>query len=450
MEADHIKCPECGAEIEVGEVLARQIEADVAARLNKEADARLKRAVEETKAAERSAVNLELKDLEQRLKEGQKKLADAEARELAIRAQQRELEVREKKLEEDIAAKLKEREAAIIQQSREEAKAALAKQLTDMEGALKSREEAMEQARARELELLKEKRQLEEQRKEAELDYQRKLDAERRVLEEKIAERYATEGELKLRERDKQIEDLRKALTEAKRKSEQGSMETQGEALELSLESTLQRQFPQDTVEAVPKGIRGADLIHTVRNEMFTECGKIVWEAKNTKAWSASWIEKLKADQREVGANLAILVSTELPEGITSFGLVDGVWVCSVSAYQPLVIALREQLIQVSFARKASEMTSSKMEVVYNYLSGNEFRHKIEAIVESFVAMQDQLAKEKRAFQKQWKEREKQIERVIENTAGMYGDIRGLIGASIPEIKALSLDDDPLLLEATE
>ena len=449
METDHIQCPECGAEIEVGEVLAKQIEADVASRLKKESEAKLKRVVEEARTAERTAVNLEIKDLELRVSEGQKKVKDAEARELELRSQQRALEEREKALEQAVAERVKASEAQIEARIREESRASMSKELGDLESALKSKEQAMEEAHKRELSLMKEKRALEDKGREAELEYQRKLEGERRQLEEKLSERYASESELKLKERDKQIEDLRKALSDAKRKSEQGSMETQGEALELTLEAALQARFPQDTVEPVPKGIRGADLIHTVHDDAFKPCGKIVWEAKNTKAWSAGWIEKLKADQREVGANLAILVSSVLPEGVTTLGLVDGVWVCSVTAYQPLVVALREQLIQVSFARSASEITSGKMEVVYNYLSGDEFRHKIEAIVEAFVAMQDQLSREKRAFQKQWKEREKQIERVIDNTAGMYGDIRGLIGSSIPEIKALSLDDD-LLLEVDD
>jgi hypothetical protein len=227
-------------------------------------------------------------------------------------------------------------------------------------------------------------------------------------------------------------------------------METQGEALELDLEANLSIHFPHDEIAPVSKGIRGADVIQTVNNQSMVGCGSIIWETKNTKAWNSGWIDKLKDDQRSIGANLAVLVSTELPEGIKAFGEVDGVWVTSVASYVPLAMALRQQLIQVTFARGASKGKSEKMEMVYEYLTGDAFRHKVEAIVETFVGMQDQLNKEKRAYTRLWKEREKQIERIIENTAGMYGDVRGLIGSSVPEIKALTLEGDELLLGVDE
>ena len=307
----------------------------------------------------------------------------------------------------------------------------------------------MDEARARELVLLQEKAALEEARKDMELVYQRKSIEERQQLEKQLIEKYSSETDLKLKERDKQIEDLRKSLAEAKRVSEQGSMETQGEVLELDLEANLNMHFPHDEIAPVPKGIRGADVIQTVNNQG-VNCGSIIWETKNTKAWSSAWIDKLKDDQRAVGANLAVLVSTELPEGINTFGQLDGVWVSSVAAYIPLAMALRQQLAQVTFARSASEGKSEKMEMVYEYLAGDAFRHKVEAIVETFVGMQEQLNKEKRAYARLWKEREKQIDRIIENTAGMYGDVRGLIGAAVPEIKALSLEADELLLDVDD
>jgi hypothetical protein len=270
------------------------------------------------------------------------------------------------------------------------------------------------------------------------------LDEERR----KLGEQYASEADLKLKERDKQIEGLRKALENAKRKSEQGSMETQGEALELDLEANLGQNFPYDQIDPVPKGIRGADVIQQVHHQGQTKSGTIIWEAKNTKAWNNNWIEKLKDDQRELGANVAVIVSSVMPEGVRNFDLIDGVWVCSVTSYIPLAMALRQQLIQVAFVRMASEGKSGKMEMAYQYLSGDEFYQKVEAIVETFVGLQEQLDKEKRAYSKIWKEREKQIERAINNTASMYGDIRGLIGSSVPEIKALSLDGENDLLES--
>ena len=450
LESDHIKCPQCGTEIEVGEVLARQVTVAVEARLREEAEARLKQAVASAQSKEREAVRLQLRDMESQLSEKDKAVQAAEAKELALLARQRELASREKQLDQAVEKRLAEREQALSKQIKEESARATAKELDALQQALQSKVAAMDEARARELVLLQEKAALEEKRKDMALDYQRKLSEERQQLEKQLIEKYAGEADLKLKERDKQIEDLRKSLAEAKRVSEQGSMETQGEALELDLEANLNMHFPHDEISPVPKGIRGADVIQAVHNESMLDCGSIIWETKNTKAWNGAWIDKLKDDQRAIGANLAVLVSTELPEGVKTFGQLDGVWVASVAAYIPLAMTLRQQLVQVTFARSASEGKSEKMEMVYEYLSGDAFRHKVEAIVETFVGMQEQLNKEKRAYARLWKEREKQIERIIENTAGMYGDVRGLIGSAVPEIQALTLEDDGLLLGMDE
>jgi len=450
LESDNIKCPQCGTEIEVGEVLARQVAADVEARLRQEAEARLKQAVATAQEQERDAVRLQLKDMESQLSEKNKAVQAAEAKELALLAGQRELAARTKQLDQDVEKRLAVREQELTRQIQEQTSKAASQQLEALQQALQSKDAAMDEARTRELVLLKEKAALEEKRKGMELDYQRKLTEEHQQLEKQLIDKYASEADLKLKERDKQIEDLRKSLSEAKRKSEQGSMETQGEALELDLEANLSSHFPHDGIAPVPKGIRGADVIQSVHNESMVDCGSLIWETKNTKAWNNAWIDKLKDDQRSIGANLAVLVSTELPEGIKTFGQLDGVWVTSVAACIPLAMTLRQQLVQVTFARSASEGKSEKMEMVYEYLSGDAFRHKVEAIVETFVGMQEQLNKEKRAYSRLWKEREKQIERIIENTAGMYGDVRGLIGSAVPEIQALTLEGDELLLGVDE
>ena len=450
MEADHIKCPQCGTEIEVGEVLATQVTAAVEARVRREAEARLQQAVVAARTKERDAVRLQLHDMESQLSEKDKAVQAAEAKELALLARQRELAAREKQLEQDVEKRLALREQELTRQIQQQTSEASAQQLEALQLSLQAKETAMDAARSRELTLLKEKAELEDKRKNMELDYQRKLAGERQLLEQQLIDKYAGEADLKLKERDKQIEDLRKSLADAKRKSEQGSMETQGEALELDLQANLISHFPYDRISPVPKGIRGADIIQIVHNEGMVNCGSLVWETKNTKAWSAAWIDKLKDDQRAIGANLAVLVSTELPEGIKTFGQLDGVWVSSVAACIPLAMALRQQLAQVTYARSAAQGKTEKMEMVYEYLAGDAFRHKVEAIVETFIGMQEQLNKEKRAYVRLWKEREKQIERIIENTAGMYGDVRGLIGSAIPDIKALTLEADELLLGMDE
>ncbi|MGB5340208.1 MAG: DUF2130 domain-containing protein [Gammaproteobacteria bacterium] len=371
VESDHIKCPSCGTEIEVGEVLAKQVTVAVEARLRQEAEARLKQAVASAQAQERDAVRVQLQDMQLQLSEKDKAVQAAEKKELDLLARQRELAAREKQLDQAVEQRLAVREQELTKQIQKQATQAIAKDMDALQQALQSKEAAMDEARTRELALLKDKAALEEQRKNMELDYQRKLAGERQQLEKQLIDKYAGEADLKLKERDKQIEDLRKSLAEAKRKSEQGSMETQGEALELDLEANLTSHFPHDAIAPVPKGIRGADVIQTVHNQSMVACGSIIWETKNTKAWNSAWIDKLKDDQRAIGANLAVLVSTELPEGIKTFGQVDGVWVTSVAAYIPLALTLRQQLMQVTFARSASEGKSEKMELVYEYLSGD-------------------------------------------------------------------------------
>jgi hypothetical protein len=236
-----------------------------------------------------------------------------------------------------------------------------------------------------------------------------------------------------------------------KRKAEQGSMETQGEVLEQDFEARLKALFVHDDIQPVPKGIKGADLIQSVRTPMGDECGVLLWETKNTKAWSNAWTPKLKDDMIETRASIAVLVSVVLPNGIKRFGQVDGVWVSDPLCAIPLAAVLREQLEAISRERTASTGKNEKMEALYQYLAGVEFKQKIEGIIEAFTSMQEQLNKERRAMEKHWKQREKEIERVVKNTAGLYGDMQGIIGGQIPAIPALELDDEPPpLLEESE
>jgi hypothetical protein len=253
-------------------------------------------------------------------------------------------------------------------------------------------------------------------------------------------QRFGEHQDLKIKEKDKLIEDLRKALDDAKRKSEQGSQERQGEVLEIDVEAELARRFPQDAILPVAKGARGADLVQEVRDHAMRVCGAIVWETKNARHWQRGWLDKVKQDQRAVGANLAVIVSTALPDGIVEFGCVDGVWVAGLRAWPALAVALREQLIQVAFAHAAAEGKHEKMEFLYRYLAGDQFRRRIEATVEAFTALRNGLTRERNAMERIWNEREKQIDRVLANTAGMYGEVRGIVGSSVPPVPALELD----------
>jgi hypothetical protein len=362
----------------------------------------------------------------------------------ALTAQlQGEIEVR-------LRAETESRLKAVAAQAEARAREQSSQELRLLQEQLAEQRKKMRVAQEAELALRKEMTALEERQRELDLEVARKLDAEKQKLEASVRKTAAEEQALKLREKEKQIEDLRKALDEAKRKSDQGSQERQGEVLELDIEAALVRQFPHDIVKPVPKGARGADLIHEVRNGALQPCGSIVWETKNTKHWQPAWLDKLKEDQRAVGANLAVLVSVVLPEGVAEFGQIDGVWVTGLRAWPALATVLREQLIQVTFARAASEGKHEKMELLYRYLSGDEFRHRVESIVDAFSTMQDQLQKERRAMERHWAEREKQIHRVMTGTVGMYGDLQGLVGASLPRIPALELDDGLSLGKGTE
>lgn len=428
-----IRCPNCGTEIEISEALGAQLRSEIEARLHGDYEQRLKQAIETAESRARDASSLELKDLHARLREREQKIYEAENQQLELRRKTRELEELNRTTAERVRAEV---EAAAREGARRDAEL----EVKNLREAVAERDRKVRQAQEAELLLRKEKTALEERQRELDLEVARRLDAEKQQLEAAIRKSVSDEQDLKLKEREKTIADLKKALDDAKRRSELGSQELQGEVLELDLESALAARFPEDGFRPVAKGTRGADLLQIVRNSSLRDCGSIIWESKNTKHFQPAWIEKLKDDQRAAGASLAVLVSVALPDGIRAFGQTDGVWVTGLDTYPALAVALRQQLIQVSFARSAAEGMGDKMELLYNYLAGDEFRHRIEAIVETFTAMEAQLQRERRAMEKLWTERNKQIERVIANTSGLYGDLRGLIGSSMAEIPALELD----------
>jgi hypothetical protein len=235
---------------------------------------------------------------------------------------------------------------------------------------------------------------------------------------------------------------MQRQIEGLKRKAEQGSQQLQGEALELELEATLQIHFPMDNIEPVKKGEFGGDVLQQVCGPMGQACGAILWESKRTKNWSDGWLAKLRADQRFANAEVAVLVSRALPKDIDTFGHIDGVWITDPRFAIPLAIALRQTLIEVANTRQAQAGQETKMELVYQYLTGPRFRHRVEAIVEKFVDMQADLDREKRAMTRLWAKREAQIQGVIESTVGMYGDLQGIAGRALQEIEGLEV---PLL-----
>jgi hypothetical protein len=409
MEQGMITCPNCGHEFEMSDALTGRIREHLKAEL--------------------------LQDVSRREAELKKKID-------ALKAQEAQVSKKSEALDAEIETRLKERLSEAEKKASQKLEGKYADQLKELQGALDEKDAAIKTFRDQELELRKRQRKLEEERASLELEVARKLDAEREKIREEASKKTADEHRLKDREKDKVINDLRASLEDMKRKAEQGSMETQGEVLEQEFEAQLKAFFVHDDIQPVPKGIRGADLVQTVRTPMGAECGILLWETKNTKAWSGQWIPKLKDDMIETRASIAILVSVVLPDGISRFGQVDGVWVSDPLCAIPLAAALREQLTAISRERSASVGKSEKMEALYQYLAGVEFKQKIEGIVEAFTSMQDQLNRERRAMEKHWKQREKEIERVVKNTVGLYGDMQGIIGGQIPAIPALELDGE--------
>jgi hypothetical protein len=265
------------------------------------------------------------------------------------------------------------------------------------------------------------------------------------LAEKKLGEKFEQELEalrLKQRELEKQRDDAKEAAHELRRRMEQGSQQAQGEALELTLEAELAFRFPTDRVEPIANGAYGADILHTIIMADGRNCGSITWETKNAQSWNSKWLEKLRTDVISSKSEFGVLVSTALPEGVKYFDQIDGMYVCSLSVWFAVAAMLRQQIINLAFARASAEGRDQKMDVVYRYLTGPEFRERVNAIIQTFVGMQDQLSQEKRALMKHWSRREKQIQTVLNGLSGMYGDLQGIIGtASLPEIETLEITD---------
>lgn len=255
--------------------------------------------------------------------------------------------------------------------------------------------------------------------------------------------KFLQEERLKLAERDLQLESLKKQIAELKRKSEAATSQVTGEVLELEMESLLKKLFPFDHIEAIPKGVRGADLVHHVRSKNSVHAGKILWELKRTKNWSEAWIEKLKADQRAMGAECSVIVTQVMPSSVNGEKLTqrEGVWVVDYSACKGLAIILREQLIQLQQMR-SEQLVPETLDFLYQYLTGTQFRQRVEEMVESFQEMQSDLQREKRAMEKLWASREKQLQRLLKSTVRMMGDFQGIIGEKMPKIDLLEFSKD--------
>lgn len=397
---DTIICPQCKYEIEVTEVLSSQLRG----KLQKEFDAEQRRKDEEFA----------------------KKAEDLHKREQALESSKLSIDT-------EVQSRLIKERARVDQEAAAKARETVAVELKEQQDELAETRTKLQEAQKAELDVRKRARELEEQKRELDLTVARQMDEERQKIRDQAKREVTDERSLKEAEKDKVIDDLRKQITDWQRKAEQGSQQAQGEVLELEQEDILRRTFPFDTIEPVPKGIHGGDVLQRVHDTSGLDCGLILWESKRTKAWSDSWLPKLRDDQRTAKAQISILVTVELPKGISTFGYVDGVWITNRACALGLVAALRAGLIEVAGAKRSLEGRQEKMEILYKYLSGAEFRHRVQGVVEAFVTLREDLEGEKRAMQRIWASR-----------VGRYASNRlaSLVGGSTP---SLTISREPFL-----
>ena len=307
---------------------------------------------------------------------------------------------------------------------------------------LQQRNEKLAEAQKSQADLLKKQRELDDEKRELNLTIEKRVQISLIEVREKAKKEAEDILNLKVSEREEQIASMQRQILVLKRKSEQGSQQLQGEVLELELEEMLRSKFPFDTIEPVAKGEFGGDVVQRVVSSTGLTCGAILWESKRTSNWSESWLTKLRSDQRLANAAISILISQTLPKNVSSFGQIEGLWIASPKYAESLAVVLRQTLIEVANSKKSQEGQQTKMELVYDYLTGSRFRHRVEAIVEKFSDVQADLEREKKAMTRLWSKREAQIQGVIESTVGMYGDLQGIVGRALQEIEGLEI---PLL-----
>jgi hypothetical protein len=425
--SDRITCPQCKHEFEIAAAVASQLEA------------RLRQRLEAELAPQRAAIANEQQAMRQQLEALQKRQEAIAQEKEAIARQKAEIE---RAVAEQVRQKLSAAEQELLRTAQQKAREELAVQMKAREEHARELEQKLEAARRQELEWLKRERELKTRAEELELQVARKVAEELDRVRQDTAQKLAEEYQLKDAEKDKKIADMLRQIDELKRKGEQGSQQAQGEILELTLEQMLRERFRDDQFEPVPKGVSGGDVVQRVRSPGGVDCGTILWETKRTRNWSDGWLAKLRQDQRDARAALAVIVSTALPAGVTHFAPVDGVWVASWPCAVGIAAALRSGLIEVAKARRAREGQETKQEMVYRYLTSEHFANRVRAIVEAVASMQKDLADEMRVLQKQWAKREQQIRRALDGVAGLFGDFQGIAGAaSLPEIRGLAIND---------
>ena len=408
-----IKCPNCGTTIDVQDILSHQLEEEI------------KQKYQSQIAEEKKKYATEFEGLNKAKEEFEKK--KKQENELFQERLETQLKQEKKAIEEKVKAKLKEEQS---------------EQFDALQKELNEKSEQIKELNRTKVEIEKLKREKAELKEAIEAESQKKLNEILIAEKEKIRKIEEDKNELRFKELQMQLEAQKRLTEEMKRKQDQGSMQMQGEVQELAIEEWLAVKFPLDTIEEIKKGARGGDCIQIVHTRTEQNCGTIYYESKRTKDFQPSWIEKFKADIRDKGANIGVLVTEVMPSDMDRLGLKDGIWICNYEEFKGLCAVLRESIIQVSTAISTQENKGDKMDMLYDFLTSSTFRMQIEAIVEGFTSMKIALDGEKRAMQRIWKEREKQIEKVVTNTIDMYGSIRGIAGNAIQSVKALELPGD--------
>ena len=389
------------------------------------------------------------KQFEERLSQ---KDAEVAKREESIREKEKQILEAKRNLDEQVsdqvAAQLKAERAQVIAEESKKAKLASAaeidakvRELSELQEVLKIRDEKLAEAQKAQAELIKKQRELDDAKRELELTVEKRVQDGLNEVRLQAKSQAEEEQKFKVMEKEQTIAAMQKQIEDLKRRAEQGSQQLQGEVLELELENLLRAKFPFDSIEPVAKGEFGGDVLQRVVSQGGQASGSILWESKRTKNWSDGWLVKLREDQRTAKAEVAVIISQVLPKGVEAFDMVDGVWVTHPRALIPVATILRHTLLQVNMARQVTEGQQTKTEMVYQYLTGPRFRQRVEAIVEAFSSMQEDLDRERKAIMKQWAKREEQIERVMGATVGMYGDLQGIAGKSLQEIEGLEFSE---------
>lgn len=403
-----IKCPKCGAEIELNQALTSQIEQSIKSKYEAEATEKAK---------------------------------ELDKEKFILKQEAKELEAKGQAIDEQVIEQLKTERKAIAETEKQKILAEQSEQTKALEGELEEKNQKLKEFQLQELELRKQQRQLQEEKEAFELEAARKLDEERKKIAEDASKKAAEQNLLKMREKDDQLAAMKEQIGELKRKAEVGSQEAQGETLEGALQEVLQQSFPYDQLEEIKKGARGADILQKVFNNG-KDCGSILWESKNTKDFQKGWIQKLKKDQQEAKADIAVLMSMVLPKEIDRFGGYEDIWITDYKSAIGLATALRQTLVSVARERIRKKHQDSMKDVIYDYVTGSEFAIRVRQIAAAYIEMKKDLDTEKRSMNRIWTKREKQITLVLENLGGMRGEIEGIVGGQklLPEVDNLSLE----------